>query len=415
MQTDLAPWMRNMPEGAHAEEILRRCVHCGFCLATCPTYQELGDELDSPRGRIYLIKQMLEGNEVSATTQQHLDQCLTCRGCETTCPSGVEFGRLIDIGRSVAAQRVSRKPVQRVQRALLRHGLNSPLIGPVVALSRMFRRFLPAVLRNQLSVWRGTRRLPSTRGSHQRRVILLQGCVQPALIPSIDQATIRVLDAVGIGAQTVPGAVCCGAINFHLDAQDKARKQMRRNIDAWWPALGSGAFECIVSNASGCGAMLREYARHLHDEPDYAEKAVTLSRAVRDISEVLSPHAGLLKSKMAKVNGQPYVFHPPCSLQHWQRLAGVTESLLHDLGIELRPLEESHLCCGAAGTYSLTQPALSRRLRDRKLAHVAAVTPSGIISSNIGCITHLQGGTDLPVFHWVEVIDERLRARTPVQ
>ena len=414
MQTHLASWIKGTPEGDQAEEVLRRCVHCGFCQATCPTYQELGDELDSPRGRIYLIKEMLEGAEVGRSTQLHLDRCLTCRNCETTCPSGVEYGKLVDIGRSVIAQKVERPLHERLLRTSLRHGLNSPLFAPAMALGRVLRPVLPKALRDKIPARRPTRPLPSDTSMHARQVIMLQGCVQPAMMPAIDEATIRVLDAVGIGTKVVPGAGCCGAINLHLDAQEQALDQMRRNVDAWWPLLDNGDAECIVANASGCGAMLREYAHHLRNDPHYADKARDLSAAVRDISELLAPYAADLGARIGGFTGR-YAFHPPCTLQHWQKVRGVTEGVLQNLGFELVPFSESHLCCGSAGTYSVTQRELSVSLRDRKLGHIHASEPDAIVSSNIGCITHLQGGTQVPVRHWIEVVDDALGAATPLQ
>lgn len=407
MQTTLASWIRDTPEGSTAEEILRRCVHCGFCQATCPTYQELGDELDSPRGRIYLIKQVLEGEQPTSSTQMHLDRCLTCRNCETTCPSGVEYGKLVDIGRAVVAEKVDRSFSDRLLRSALRYGLNSPLFGPAMALGRMMRPLLPQVLRSKVPPVTRSRPLPVNTDRHPRQVIMLQGCVQPAMMPAIDEATIRVLDAVGIGTRVVPGAGCCGAINLHLDAQAQALDQMRANIDAWWPLLERGEAECIVANASGCGAMLREYAHHLRTDPAYAAKAIELSEAVRDVSELLEPHAAELGRRIGAISGR-HAFHPPCTLQHWQRLRGTTERVLADLGFQLVPFDESHLCCGSAGTYSITQKELSKSLRDRKLAHISAASPDSIVSSNIGCITQLQSGASVPVRHWIEVVDEAL-------
>ncbi|MFT0851771.1 glycolate oxidase subunit GlcF [Achromobacter sp. F4_2707] len=407
MQTNLASWIRDTPEGEQAEEILRRCVHCGFCQATCPTYQELGDELDSPRGRIYLIKQMLEGEDVSASTQMHLDRCLTCRNCETTCPSGVEYGKLVDIGRAVVAKKVERPLRDRLLRIALRYGLNSPLFGPAMALGRVMRPILPATLRSKVVPVQPSRPLPENLTRHVRQAIMLQGCVQPAMMPSIDEATVRVLDAVGIGVRSVPGSVCCGAINLHLDAQEKALDQMRTNIDVWWPLLDTGQAECIVANASGCGAMLREYAHHLRNDPRYATKAQELSDAVRDVAELLEPHAAELGKRIGGITGR-HAFHPPCTLQHWQKLRGITEKVLADLGFQLQPFAESHLCCGSAGTYSITQKELSQSLRDRKLSHIEATQPDIIVSSNMGCITHLQSGASVSVRHWVEVVDEAL-------
>lgn len=407
MQTNLASWARDSQMGQEADDILRRCVHCGFCLATCPTYQELGDERDSPRGRIYLIKQMLEGVEPTQLTQTHLDRCLTCRNCETTCPSGVQYGALVDIGRNLVEERVQRPLQQRVVRSVLRQMLNSPAFGPAMKLGRLFRPILPEVLRNKIPQSRAAGHLPADTTHHARQVIMLGGCVQPAMIPAIDAATIRVLDALGIGTRIVAGAGCCGAINFHLDAQEAALDQMRANIDAWLPLLDSGEAECIVMNASGCGAMVKEYAHHLRGDPAYVAKALRLVDKVRDVAEIVAPHAAQLAGRLHGLPARA-AFHPPCTLQHWQGLRGVSERLLVDLGFALQPFGESHLCCGSAGTYSVTQPELAQSLRDRKLGHIDAAQPDCIVSSNIGCITHLQSGTATPVRHWIEVVDEAL-------
>lgn len=409
MQTNLASWVRDTNLGNDADEILRRCVHCGFCLATCPTYQVLGDERDSPRGRIYLIKQVLEGAEPTEKTQQHLDRCLTCRNCETTCPSGVQYGALVDIGRNLVDQKVERPLGQRLTRTVLRHALNSPLFGPAMRLGRLLRPVLPEVLRNKVPQARPAGQVPTDGARHARQVIMLAGCVQPAMMPTIDAATIRVLDALGIGTRVVPGAGCCGAINFHLDAQEAALAQMRANIDAWLPLLDSGKAEAIIMNASGCGGMVKEYAHHLRHDPDYVAKALRVVDKVRDIAEIIVPHGAELKTRLRNLPGKT-AFHPPCTLQHWQGLRGISEQLLQELGFNLQPFSDSHLCCGSAGTYSVTQPELAKTLRTRKLDALHAAEPNTIVSSNIGCITHLQSGTETPVRHWIEVVDEALAA-----
>lgn len=408
MQTNLASWVADTDLGNEADEILRRCVHCGFCLATCPTYQVLGDERDSPRGRIYLIKAVLEGETPTAATQQHLDRCLTCRNCETTCPSGVQYGRLLDIGRKVVDEQVQRPLSQRVQRSLLRKLVTSAAFAPALEVGRMLRPLVPEALATRIPVKRSAGPLPADLQQYGRQVLMLTGCVQPAMMPSIDAATIRVLAALGIGTRTVVESGCCGAVNFHLDAQEAAREQMRANIDAWFPLLESGQAEAIVMNASGCGAMVREYGHYLRGDPDYAEKAAVIADKTRDIAEVLAPHTAELRTML---NGLPAqtAFHPPCTLQHWQQLRDLNERVLRDLGFELQRFSDSHLCCGAAGTYSITQPELSQVLRDRKLNALHAVKPDIIVSSNMGCMTHLQNGTDTPIRHWIEVVDQALR------
>lgn len=406
MQTNLASWASGTDLGNEADAILRRCVHCGFCTATCPTYQVLGDELDSPRGRIYLIKQVLEGKEPTQSTQQHLDRCLTCRNCETTCPSGVEYGHLVDIGRKIVDERVERSWGDKTKRTLLRKAMLSPMFAPAMRLGQRLRGVLPQSIRRKVPERRDAGALPQV-ARHDRQVLMLAGCVQPAMMPTIDAATIRVLDAVGIGARIAPGAGCCGAVSFHLDAQDEAVAQMRANVDAWWPLVQGGKIEAIVMNASGCGAMVKEYAHHLRHDAAYAQKAADIVALVKDVAEIVAPHAELLRSRLPA--GTRAAFHPPCTLQHWQGLRPLSEQLLADLGFDLQPFVDKHLCCGSAGAYSVLNPEIALELRDRKLSAIAAGSPDVILSANIGCIGHLQSGTDTPVRHWVEVVDEQLR------
>jgi len=432
MQTQLAPEFQHTPDGEAALAILRKCVHCGFCNATCPTYQLLGDELDGPRGRIYLMKQVLEGHEPTHKTQLHLDRCLTCRNCETTCPSGVAYGQLVDIGRKVVDARVKRPVGTRVGRWLLGQGLPSPLFAPALRVGQMLRPLLPAALRDKVPARRGAGTWPTR--SHARRVLLLAGCVQPAMAPNINSATARVLDAAGIQTLVAAQAGCCGAIRFHLDDQEGARQQMRANIDAWWPFIdGTGApVESIVMNASGCGVTVKDYGRLLAHDARYADKAARVSALTRDLSELLPDLVPLLAGRVdparlapaqasdrpaqakrgpAQVTSAPVqlAFHSPCTLQHGQQLRGIVEEHLRALGFHLLPpAAESHLCCGSAGTYSVLQRALSLTLRERKLGHLQAAAPDVIVSANIGCIIHLQAGTATPVRHWVEVLDEAL-------
>ncbi len=400
MQTHLGDFIKDTPAGQEAERILRSCVHCGFCNATCPTYQLLGDELDGPRGRIYLMKQMLEGQDVTAHTQQHLDRCLTCRNCETTCPSGVQYGRLVDLGRELIEGLVPRPPLQRLQRWGLRKGLLSQgLFGSALRLGQAVRPLLPAALRRHVPERRNAGVRPVTQ--HVRRMLLLEGCVQPALSPDINAATARVLDRLGIELLTAPEAGCCGAIDEHLGAAAVARDAMRRNIDAWWPHVQEGA-EAIVMTASGCGSLVKEYGHHLRNDPAYAEKAARISTLTRDLSEVLAQEdLAVFKGKPA----QRIAFHPPCSLQHGQQIRGVIEGMLIRLGYELVPVQDAHLCCGSAGTYSLLQPALSSRLLQNKLANLQAQQPALIATANIGCQTHLAAAAGVPVVHWVTLLD----------
>lgn len=407
MQTQLADWAQDTDFGREAEEILRRCTHCGFCLSACPTYQILGDELDSPRGRIYQMKQLLEGVEPTYVTQQHLDRCLTCHACETVCPSGVKYGALVDIGRQVIAERVRRPWRERLLREVLRRLMGSPLFGSLYRVGRWLRPVMPAALRAKITVARDAGPLPQGRERHARQVLMLANCVQPAMMPSIDAATMRVLDAVGVGARYAGGSGCCGAINFHLDAQEAARDQMRANVDVWLPLLESGEVEAVIVNASGCGGMIKDYERHLARDPAYAERARRLMPYVKDIAEFLAPMAQDVRAKMRSAPGRT-AFHAPCTLQHWQGLRVTTERLLQELGFDLQDFTESQMCCGSAGTYSITQPELSVSLRDRKLKAIQETLPQTIVSANVGCICHLQSGTDTPVRHWIESVDEAM-------
>jgi glycolate oxidase iron-sulfur subunit len=406
MRTRLSEELQGTHEAEEARSIIGNCVHCGFCLPTCPTYRLLGDELDSPRGRIYLIKQVLEGAQPTALTQRHLDRCLTCRACETACPSGVQYGRLIDIGRELVAERHPRRVPARAVRAVLRKWLTGRWFGRALRTGQAVRAALPAWLARHVPQRRDPQPWPGRR--HPRRMLLPQGCVQPALAPNIDAATARVCDAVGIELVAVTGAGCCGALPFHLDDHESARRAARRNIDTWLPLLDGGA-EALLVNASGCGVMYREYGRLLGDDPAYADAAVRLSALALDPVEVLSAHAQELGSRPSPGPPQRVAFHPPCTHQHGLRIRGAVESLLAALGAEVLPFEGSHLCCGSAGAYSLLQPAIAGRLRDQKLAALSAARPDVILSANVGCITHLAGGGgSVPVLHWIEWLDGRL-------
>lgn len=406
MQTHLAPTYQERPEGREAEAILRKCVHCGFCTATCPTYQVLGDELDGPRGRIYLIKQVLEGAQPTRKTQMHLDRCLTCRNCETTCPSGVQYGHLVDIGRKIVDEQVPRPAGEKAVRWALKEGLPSPLFAPAMKLGQAVRGLLPQTLKNKVPEPRPAGAWPTR--THARKMLMLAGCVQPAMAPNIHNATARVLDAAGIQPVLAPEAGCCGAVKFHLNDQAGGLEQMRRNIDAWWPHLETGV-EAIVMNASGCGVTVKEYGHHLRHDAAYAEKAARISELTRDLSELLPELVPALKPRLSSQRPGTLAYHPPCTLQHGQKLRGGVESQLAELGFTVAVARnESHLCCGSAGTYSVLQPEIAHELRDRKLRHLSELQPQAIVSANIGCITHLQSGTATPVRHWVEVLDAAL-------
>jgi len=405
MQTNLADFIKGTADGDEAEAILRACVHCGFCTATCPTYQLLGDELDGPRGRIYLIKQVLEGAPVTKKTQTHLDRCLTCRNCETTCPSGVQYGRLIDIGRKVVEQRVGRPLGERIKRTLLKEALPRKWVfTPVYKAGKLLRPFLSPAMQDKLpasapaGVW--------PRREHARKMLVLDGCVQPAMAPNINAATARVLDALGVQLLVAPKAGCCGALRYHLNDQQAGLDDMRRNIDAWWPLVDQ--VEAIVMTASGCGVTVKEYGHLLAHDAAYAAKAARISSMTRDLSEVLPAFEAELAAALRGKITKKVAYHPPCTLQHGQQIRGKVESVLRAAGVDVVLCADSHLCCGSAGTYSVLQPALALALRDRKLANLQATAPEVIVSANIGCLNHLQSGTDTPVSHWIELLDQAL-------
>jgi glycolate oxidase iron-sulfur subunit len=405
VKVQLSKDMQNDPDGAVAADIVRSCVHCGFCTATCPTYQVLGDELDSPRGRIYLIKEVLEGAQPSERTQLHLDRCLTCRACETTCPSGVQYGRLIDIGRRIVEEKVDRSWASGLKRAALKRGLTSRLFGPTLTLGRWVRPLLPYSLRRKIPARRSEAPWPTKR-THARKMLLPPGCVQPSLAPEIDAATAHVLDALHIET-VIPPPACCGAIHHHLG--DDALDGIRRTIDSWWPHIESGV-EAIVLNASGCAAMVKEYAHLLRHDTAYAPKAARIAELARDLAEVLPAHVDRLAQQTGR-REERVVFHPPCTLQHAQKIRGSVERILEAFGAVVLPVADSHLCCGSAGTYSILQPEVAEELRDRKLAALQVPRPDVILSANVGCIVHLAGASEIPVRHWIEWVAARLPAQ----
>ncbi len=416
MQTNLAAVIKDTPQGREADAILRSCVHCGFCLATCPTYQLLGDELDSPRGRIYLMKQMLEGQPVTSETQLHLDRCLTCRACETTCPSGVRYGRLLDIGRALSEERVERPPLSALKRYALRMVLPyRRRFAALYSVARLARGILPRELRSKLPTESPAahptgRTWPAVR--HARKVVLLEGCVQPTLSPETNLAAARVLDRIGISVIRVPAAGCCGAVAHHLSAHEQTHAQLRRNVDAIWPHIEAGA-EAVIMTASACTAMLTDYAHLLREDARYAERAARVSALSREISEIVLANTEPLRELLRRRSGnaQPVLkvaFQSPCTLQHGMKVRGVVESLLTEAGFTLTHVPDSHLCCGSAGTYSILQPGLSARLLSAKVAALEQGGPSVIATANIGCQTHIRSGTSLPVRHWIELLEARL-------
>ncbi len=423
MQTNLSEEFADSAEGKEGAALLRKCVHCGFCNATCPTYQLLGDELDGPRGRIYLIKQVLEGASVTRSTQQHLDRCLTCLNCQTTCPSGVEYGRLVEIGRGLVDARVERPALDRTLRWLLREGLTSSLFAPAMRLGQAVRPLLPRVLKAKVpprprpphekpariyTVARtGVAPAADSRAAPARKVLMLAGCVQPAMLPNIDAAAVRVLDAAGIEVISARGTGCCGALRTHLGDPSGGLGDMRRNVDAWHPLLEAGGIDAIISTASACALALKDYGRALAHDALYAAKARRISALTRDLSELLPEITAALKPKIRPGPVTRVAFHPPCTLQHGQRLRGGMERELAALGFEVSVARaDANLCCGSAGAYSVLQPAIAVQLRDKKLSELTTLEPQYILSANVGCIQHLQAGTATPVKHWIELLDE---------
>ena len=404
MQTNLSEQAKRLPRAEEAESILRSCVHCGFCNATCPTYQLIGDELDGPRGRIYLMKQMLEGGEVTESTQLHLDRCLTCRNCETTCPSGVQYHNLLDIGRDFIEQQVPRTLSERLVRSGLRTVVPRPaLFKALLSTGKALRPLMPASLKAHLPrEVRAPKARPQTR--HARSVLMLEGCVQPSLSPNTNAAAARVLDRLGIGVTPAREAGCCGAVDYHLNAQEAGLDRARRNIDAWWPAIEAGA-EAIVQTASGCGAFVKDYGHLLRCDPAYASKAARVSALTKDLVEVLR----MTELEQLDVKADKRMaFHCPCTLQHAQKLGGAVEDVLKRLGFQLTAVPDAHLCCGSAGSYSITQPELSKQLRDNKLTALESGKPEVIVTANIGCQTHLDGAGRTPVRHWIEIVEEAM-------
>jgi glycolate oxidase iron-sulfur subunit len=419
MQTELAPQFIGTAEGQTAQSILNKCVHCGFCTATCPTYQLLGDELDGPRGRIYLIKQIAEGKQATEKTRAHLDRCLTCRNCESTCPSGVDYGHLIDIGRKWAEEQTSPRPwAQRVLRKALAYGLtNKTLFYTSMKIGRIFRPLLPKSIQQKMPIGKAAGQRPRI-GGNQSKMLILEGCVQPGMLPNINNATARVMNHLGIDLLSAAKAGCCGAIKYHLNEQDAGLQEMRRNIDAWWPYINGEAPECkgekvtaILMNASGCGATVKEYGHLLKDDPIYASKAKIISDLCKDIVEVIPQYQNKLRSSLGSHQKKGVVYHPPCTLQHGQKIKGQLEEFLSGIGISTKLCQDSHLCCGSAGTYSILQPKLSSQLKKQKLNNlqnaVQEIGADRIVSGNIGCITHLQNENTV-VEHWIELIDSLL-------
>jgi len=429
MKIELAETYRDTDLGREAEALLHPCVQCGQCTFTCPTFRLLDDEWDGPRGRIYLIKQMLEGEAPNVSTlppaytlktlegrsfganlQLHLDRCLSCRSCETSCPQGVRYGRLLDIGRELVEKDVPRPLKERLLRRALRAVV--PYRTRFTALLRTgqaLRRLLPADLRSRIPERRPAGAWPDR--SHARSMVIWQGCVQPALAPDINAAAARVLDRFGIRLIAASDG-CCGALSHHMAATEEARAFMRKNIDALWPHIEAGA-EAIVLTASGCGAHFRDYGQLLQDDPQYRDKAKRVSERVKDIAEIVADEwqEDPLQDLPAPQPARRIAFQSSCSLQHGEKLNGVVEKLLKRAGFKLVPVTYPFMCCGAAGSYSIQQRTLSESLRARKLETLMASRPTAIATANIGCLTHLASVSPVPVSHWIELLDATLSAR----
>ena len=385
-----------------AETALRACVHCGMCNATCPTYQLTGEELMGPRGRIYLMKQALEGEPVSDLTREALDACLGCRACETTCPSGVEYHRLFEVGQAAVLESAPRPAVARGVRAGIRALALSPAFGALAALGRGLKPLLPVALKAKVPPAPGRTDRPAVR--HARRMVLLTGCVQSGAAAHFNAAAARILDRYGISLVEAPGAGCCGAVPGHLDARDAARTLARRNLDAWDPLLEDGA-ETLIATSTGCGAYLHDYPDLLRDDPAYRDRARRLADRVRDPVEVLET----LPLEAVAPPARPRIaVHEPCSLQHGLRLSGRIPALLRRLGYEPLPVTDGHLCCGSAGAWSLLNPGMAGRLRDGRVAALTADNPQDVYTANIGCWMHLSAAAPAPLRHWLEAVEDVL-------
>jgi glycolate oxidase iron-sulfur subunit len=412
MKTNLINDFLATPEGIAANKILRSCVHCGFCNATCPTYQLLGDELDGPRGRIYLIKQTLEGKAPGRKTQLHLDRCLTCRNCESTCPSGVKYSHLLNIGRSVINKKVARPVHQRILHYLLRKIFLTPAaFSTLLAAGQLIKPILPAALKK--SVPQKHKKSHFHKHTHRRKILLVPGCVQSSLNPNIDQAAKIVFDKLNIECIETPSAGCCGSLSHHLNAEEEAISIIKTNIDSWWPLIKNKSIEAICMTSSGCGVAIKEYEQLLANDKDYALKAKVVSALYKDPAEIVADGSyaekqaaikQLNKNRAIPEGNKTVAFHPPCTLQHGMQLKNIIEPLLDNCGYTLQVFKDKHLCCGSAGTYSITQKSLSQQLLSNKLKNINATAPDIIATANIGCQLHLQSGTSTPVKHWLELL-----------
>ncbi|MCW9034101.1 MAG: glycolate oxidase subunit GlcF [Alphaproteobacteria bacterium] len=423
MQTNFSPEQLADKDIQLADNILRKCVHCGFCTATCPTFVELGDELDSPRGRIYQIKGYLETGKPGDKLVKHLDRCLTCQSCMTTCPSGVDYVHLVDLARERMEGEIKRPFMDRFIRVLLSQILPYPnrfklaMIG--ARLGKLAPWALPAVFKGMVE--KAPKSLPvpglsdsqshyPAAGTQHKRVAVLTGCVQRVLKPSINDATVRLLTRLGCEVVVPQDQGCCGAVSHHMGRGDEARSFIKNNIVSLEKAAGDQGFDAIISNASGCGTTVKDYGHHLKGDPQWAERAEKISGAVRDVSEFI----GELGIPEGTLSNLPKVaYHAPCSLQHGLKVVATPKQLLERAGFEVSTPLESHLCCGSAGTYSILQPAISKRLQKRKVDNLERLSGEVIATGNIGCLEHIGSGTKLPIVHTVELLDWALGGTKP--
>lgn len=404
MKTNIINDLLQAYDGEQANKILRSCVHCGFCNATCPTYQLLGDELDGPRGRIYLIKQTLEGRQPTRETQRHLDRCLTCRNCESTCPSGVQYSHLLNIGRAVVNAQVERSIAQKSLHTVLRKTFLSPFaFSTIIKTGQLFRPLLPSSIKR--SIPEKQKHIHFNHTSHERKVLLVPGCVQSSLKPNIDTAAKIVFDKLNIECIEIPAAGCCGSLSHHLNAESEAMQIIKKNIDSWWPLVENKTIEAICMTASGCGVAIKEYEQLLASDNDYAERAKIISSLYKDPAEIVSQALSGNNNPLADIVAQHKIiaFHPPCTLQHGMKINNLVEPILTNCGFEVRSFKDKHLCCGSAGTYSITQKKLSQQLLTNKLDNISKTEHELIVTANIGCQLHLQSGTSTPVKHWLEL------------
>ncbi len=402
MELHLAKEFAQNPLAQRASEAVRKCVHCGFCNATCPTYQLLGDEADGPRGRIYLLKQMLESGQADERSRVHLDRCLLCRSCETTCPSGVPYGQLLEAGRNLQAEVLPRSKIQQAKCQVVSALLQQPQpLKTLVGAAQKLRPILPVSLRDQLP--EKSLNLARPQQQYPRKMLLLKGCVQSVLAPQTNAATSRVLAKFGI-TMIEPDAGCCGALKLHTTGHEQGLNSIRRLIDGWWPMVEQGV-EAIVFTASGCGVTIKDYGDLLAHDEQYAKKAQRISCLAKDLSQVVQVELRRDSSAIIAGESRRVAFHAPCTLQHGLKLPGVVPAILQQVGHTMVAVPDEHLCCGSAGTYSLFQKELSRKLKVDKQCNLVANAPDVIATANIGCQQHLKSGSKVPLVHWIELLE----------